>query len=203
MQSAGTSVLRAIGRIVVRFFDIVYKISGVLARILLVAMVLIIAVNVFMRYVLNSGIRWGEEIALVLVGWFVFLAIPMGVRKKLHISLHLWRRPIPVLDTILRKIAAIGIIGVGVVLLIYGNQLTAVAMRSIMPASKLPSGILYMILPLASVLMIYEALTDLIGYETDTEPSEEEVEIQAAGGITEQPPDDSGARDEDEEDSHA
>ena len=178
MENQSASALRSIGHFIVRFFDLVYKISGIFARILLVAMVIIISINVFMRYVLNSGLRWGEEIALVLVGWFVFLAIPMGVRKKLHISLHLWRRPIPVLDSILRRIAALGTLGVGVVLLIYGNQLTAVAMRSIMPASKLPSGILYMILPLASVLIIYEAFMDLIGYKTDTEPPDPEIELE-------------------------
>lgn len=185
MEKAGRRVLYSIGRAIVRFFDIVYKISGIFARILLIAMVLIIAVNVFMRYVLNSGLRWGEEIALVLVGWFVFLAIPMGVRKGLHISLHLWRRKIPVLDAILRRVAAIGILGVGVVLLVYGNQLTAVAMRSIMPASRLPSGILYMILPLASVLMIYEAFTDLIDVNTDTDEPEEDTDLVPPGDIVE------------------
>jgi TRAP-type transport system small permease protein len=162
-------MLKKIGRIVIAVFDGLYTFSSVLARILLVAMVLIISVNVFMRYVLDSGLRWGEEIALVLVGWFVFLSIPMGVRRKLHISLHLWRRPIPVLDAILQRIAAVGVIVVGVVFFIYGNRLIEVAMRSIMPASGLPSGYLYMVLPLAAVLLVYEGTTDLIGYETDIE----------------------------------
>jgi TRAP-type C4-dicarboxylate transport system permease small subunit len=55
-----------------------------------------------------------------------------------------------------------------------------VAMRSIMPASRLPSGVLYMVLPLAAILMIYEGATDLVGYETDPErrklPESEERE---------------------------
>ncbi|MFW5843602.1 MAG: TRAP transporter small permease, partial [Spirochaetota bacterium] len=108
-------MLGKIARLFVVVFDSLYVASAVIARILLVAMVLIISVNVFMRYVLNTGLRWGEEIALVLVGWFVFLSIPMGVRKRLHISLHLWRRPIPWLDSILRRVAAVGVIVVGVV----------------------------------------------------------------------------------------
>jgi TRAP-type C4-dicarboxylate transport system permease small subunit len=162
-------MLKKIGQVVAWVFDVLYTASSVLARVLLVAMVLIIGVNIFMRYVLNSGLRWGEEIALVLVGWFVFLSIPMGVRKRLHISLHLWRRPIPKLDAVLTRIAAVGVIVVGVVFLIYGNRLIQVAMRSIMPASRLPSGLLYMVLPLTAVLMIYEGATDLVGYETDKE----------------------------------
>ena len=170
-------MLKKIGHVVATVFDGLYTISSVLARVLLVAMVLIISVNVFMRYVLGSGLRWGEEIALVLVGWFVFLSIPMGVRKRLHISLHLWRKPIPKLDAVLTRVAATGIIVVGVVFLVYGNRLIQIAMRSIMPASRLPSGVLYMVLPLSAILMIYEGVTDLIGYETDLdrkEPSEDE-----------------------------
>jgi TRAP-type transport system small permease protein len=162
-------MLGKIGRLLVAAFDSLYKISAVIARTLLVAMVLIISVNVFMRYVLNAGLRWGEEIALVLVGWFVFLSIPMGVRKRLHISLHLWRRPIPWLDSILQRIAAVGVIVVGGVFFIYGNHLIQVAMRSIMPASRLSSGYLYAVLPLSALLLLYEGVTDLIGYETDTE----------------------------------
>jgi len=162
-------MLGKIGRLLVAAFDSLYKISAVIARTLLVAMVLIISVNVFMRYVLNAGLRWGEEIALVLVGWFVFLSIPMGVRKRLHISLHLWRRPIPWLDSILQRIAAVGVIVVGGVFFVYGNHLIQVAMRSIMPASRLSSGYLYAVLPLSALLLLYEGVTDLIGYETDTE----------------------------------
>lgn len=166
----GGTMLKKIAHGVVVAFDVLYKVSSAIARVLLVAMVLIISVNVFMRYALGSGIRWGEEIALVLVGWFVFLAIPMGVRKKLHIRLHLWRRQIPLLDAILERIAALGVIGVGLVFFIYGNRLIGFASRSIMPASELSSSILYVVLPLAAILMLYEGVTDLVGYETDTEP---------------------------------
>ncbi|MFP4432499.1 MAG: TRAP transporter small permease [Spirochaetaceae bacterium] len=162
-------MLGKIARLFVVVFDSLYVASAVIARILLVAMVLIISVNVFMRYVLNTGLRWGEEIALVLVGWFVFLSIPMGVRKRLHISLHLWRRPIPWLDSILRRVAAVGVIVVGVVFFIYGNHLMQVAIRSIMPASRLSSGYLYAVLPLSALLLLYEGVADLIGYESDTE----------------------------------
>lgn len=167
--------LSAVAHLIIRSFDTLSRGSEFLARILLIAMVVIISVNVFMRYVLNSGLRWGEEIALVLVGWFVFLAIPMGVRKKLHISLHLWRRQIPILDAVLERVAAAGVLILGIVLFVYGNQIIGVAMQSIMPASRLPSGILYLILPLSSVLMMYEAVTDLVGYDTNAAEAEDEI----------------------------
>ena len=98
---------------------------------------------------------------------FVFISMALGVRKKLHISLHLWRRPIPKLDIVLEKLADLVVLFIGVVMLIYGRILIQFTMRSIMPATELPSALLYMVLPLSAVLMIYEAITDLLGFDTD------------------------------------
>ncbi|MFP4301302.1 MAG: TRAP transporter small permease [Alkalispirochaetaceae bacterium] len=154
-------------RWIVKLFDTLFFIAIMLAQALLVMMTLLIGANVFMRYLLNSGIHWAEEISLVMAVTFVFIAMALGVRKKLHISLHLWRRPIPKLDTVLEKLADLVVLFVGIVLFIYGRILIQFTMRSIMPATKLPSALLYMVVPLAAVLMIYEAITDLIGFDTD------------------------------------
>lgn len=153
---------------IARLFDALFFLSIILAQLLLIGMTLLIGTNVFMRYVLNSGIHWAEEISLVMAVTFVFIAMALGVRKKLHISLHLWRRPIPKLDYVLEKLADLVVLFIGLVMLIYGRILIQFTMQSIMPATKLPSAVLYMVLPLAAVLMIYEAITDLIGYDTDT-----------------------------------
>ena len=148
-------------------FDAIYRAAMALAQALLVAMVLLIGANVFMRYVLNSGIFWNEEIALVMAVWFIFIAMPMGVRKNLHISIHLFRNPAPWLDRSLDILKALAALLVGYVLVRYGWTLVQFTSRSIMPATELPSSVLYVILLLSGVLMIYEALTDLVGFETE------------------------------------
>ena len=152
---------------IVKFFDAIFLVAIILAQILLVLMTLLIGTNVFMRYVLNSGIHWAEEISLVMAVTFVFISMALGVRKKLHISLHLWRRPIPRLDMVLDKLADVVVLFIGVVMLVYGRILIQFTLRSIMPATELPSALLYMVLPLAALLMIYEAITDLVGFDTD------------------------------------
>jgi len=43
-----------------------------LSMIMIVAMLLLVFVNVVLRYVFNSGIYWSEEVALVLEVWFYF-----------------------------------------------------------------------------------------------------------------------------------
>ena len=41
-----------------------------LAKLFILAMILIIFANVVLRYVFNSGILWSEEVALLLAVWF-------------------------------------------------------------------------------------------------------------------------------------
>lgn len=150
-------------------FDSIFKVALVVAQVLLVGMVLLIAANVFMRYVLNSGIFWAEEISLVLAVWFIFIAMPLGVRKGLHISIHLFRNPAKWLDRTLNILKSVVEILVGFVILRYGWILIQFTSRSIMPATELPSATLYLILPVSGILMLYEAITDLVGHDTDKE----------------------------------
>ncbi len=159
--------MRAVGLALVHLFDTFFTVALALAQALLVAMVLLIGTNVFMRYVLNSGIFWAEEISLVMAVWFIFIAMPLGVRKDLHISIHLFRSPKPWLDRTLNNLKAVAALVVGYALLRYGWILIQFTSRSIMPATEFPSSILYLILPFSAVLMIYEAITDLVGFDTD------------------------------------
>jgi len=163
-----------------KVFHLIYRLSVILAEVTLVAMVLIIGTNVFMRYVLNSGLKWGEEISLVLVIWFSFIAMAIGVRKNLHISIHLFRRSVPMLDLILDKLKALVAVFVGGVIFVYGNVILQFMSRSILPATQLPSSVMYAILPLSSGLIIYEGITDLIGYDTTKSDHDEEEEADHA-----------------------
>lgn len=152
-----------------RLFDLLYRAAVILAEVMLVAMAIIIGITVFMRYVLNTGLKWGEEISLVLVIWFSFIAMAIGVRKNLHISIHLFRNPGRVIETILTKLQALVVVFVGFVMLWYGNIIIQFMARSILPATELPSSVMYAVLPLSAVLIMYEGITDLVGYDTDRE----------------------------------
>jgi TRAP-type C4-dicarboxylate transport system permease small subunit len=150
-----------------RLFDGLFRLALIVAQVLLVGMVLLIGANVFMRYVLNSGIFWAEEISLVMAVWFIFIAMPLGVRKDLHISIHLFRNPSDRVDRALNVLKSTAVLLVGFVLLRYGAILIQFTSRSIMPATELPSSTLYLILPFSAILMLYEGITDLIGHDTD------------------------------------
>jgi TRAP-type C4-dicarboxylate transport system permease small subunit len=127
-------------------------------------MTVIIGINVFMRYVLDSGLAWAEEVALVLLVWFTFISFALGVKKKLHISINIMPENLaPVIHTILEKIQNILVAGTGVVMIVYGRILVQFTMRSVMPSLGVPSGYLYMILPVCGVLIIYDSVFELFG----------------------------------------
>lgn len=137
-----------------------------LAMTLLVGMAIVIIINVFMRYVLNTGLRWGEEVAKLLMVWFTFIAMAVGVKQGLHISLHLLPKKLPVklenFFTFLKDIITLIIAGV---FFIYGIKLVQFTSSSIMPATEWPSSILYLILPIAAILIASEALMDIFNIE--------------------------------------
>lgn len=148
-----------------KMFAFVDNVLIILAKALLLIMVIIISLNVFMRYVLNSGIRWAEEISLVLVVWFTFIALAHGVKAKLHINMNLLPSKIAQkLDPLLKKISDIIILFVGYIMVYYGIKLVNVTSRSILPASNLPASDIYFPLILSGILIILNCLIEILSF---------------------------------------
>jgi TRAP-type C4-dicarboxylate transport system permease small subunit len=139
-----------------------------LAKLFIVAMILIIFANVVLRYVFNSGILWSEEMALLLAVWFIFISMGLGIKQKLNIVINLVpREKIPLwLNKALDLLAEIIVIFVGVIMIIYGARLVGFTMTSIMPATKWPAGILYVVVPFAGLITTLEAILHIIGWDT-------------------------------------
>jgi TRAP-type C4-dicarboxylate transport system permease small subunit len=52
-------------------------------------------------------------------------------------------------------------------------------MRSILPATGLPAGIMYIVMPIASIPMIYDSLMELLGIEKGDEKLEDRMKKEA------------------------
>ncbi|NOD68292.1 MULTISPECIES: TRAP transporter small permease [Ruegeria] len=63
----------------------------VLASALLTAIVLLIFGNVFMRYILNASLSWGEELTLWLFVWFVWLGVSYAFHTGDHVRITVLR----------------------------------------------------------------------------------------------------------------
>ena len=62
-----------------------------LASILLAAIVLLIFGNVFMRYIMNASLSWGEELTLWLFVWFVWLGVSYAFHTGDHVRITVLR----------------------------------------------------------------------------------------------------------------
>jgi TRAP-type C4-dicarboxylate transport system permease small subunit len=49
-------------------------------------MVIVIGLQVFMRYVLQDSLSWSEELARYCFIWLVYMGISLGAKKKRHMS---------------------------------------------------------------------------------------------------------------------
>lgn len=133
-----------------------------LAMVLLVAMVVLVFLNVVFRYGFNSGIHWSEEISLVIVIWFTFIAMALGVKESLHINVDILPKKLPkAFFVILDCIRDLLVILIGAVMIYYGWKLTLNGARSSLPATNIPNSINYVVLPIAGIFIVLYAVIHL------------------------------------------
>jgi TRAP-type C4-dicarboxylate transport system permease small subunit len=129
-----------------------------LAMVLLVAMVVLVFLNVVLRYGFSSGIHWSEEISLVIVIWFTFIAMALGVKENLHINVAILPKKLPkAFFTALDCLRDFLIIIIGGIMIFYGWKLTLNGARSFLPATHIPNSINYLVLPVSGIFIILYA----------------------------------------------
>lgn len=140
--------------------------KGILSRILEVIMVVILSTmvvlvfgNVVARYAFNSAITWAEEVSRFLFVWLTFVGASFGLMKGLHLGMDMLvvrlkprTRSIVELANALITLAFLGVWMVGGVHLIEAN------LDYMSPATGFSMGLVYMIGPLAAILMTFETI---------------------------------------------
>ncbi len=56
---------------------------------------LLVLMNVFLRYIMDTGIYWSEEVATICFVWFVFLGSSVAYRKNAHLGVDLLVKRLP------------------------------------------------------------------------------------------------------------
>lgn len=133
-----------------------------LAMVLLLAMVLIVFLNVVLRYGFSSGIFWSEEISLVIVIWFTFIAMALGVKENLHINVDILPKKLPeAFFATLLCIRDLLEILIGGIMIYYGWKLTLNGARSFLPATNIPNSINYIVLPISGIFIVLYSIIHL------------------------------------------
>ncbi|MEZ5657082.1 MAG: TRAP transporter small permease [Burkholderiaceae bacterium] len=133
------------------------NVEQVLANLCLASLVLILAAQVFFRYVLSLGLSWSEEISRFLLVWFVYVSASLAAQKGTHIRVTIltdwlprWRRLCLLLADLL-WIAFNAVVVVAGILLI--RQMLEYPVYS--TSLFLPMVWIYTVIPITHALMIY------------------------------------------------
>lgn len=125
----------------------------------LIVMTAVIGWQVFGRFVLNDSPSWAEQLALILMIWYVFFAAAAGVREGFHIRIVAVQTALPPAGRRLLRLAAHVIVGLsGIALLVWGGELVARTWSHVIPTLGLPRGVAYLPLPLSGALMAFFAV---------------------------------------------
>ncbi|WP_156291812.1 TRAP transporter small permease [Oceanobacillus salinisoli] len=131
----------------------------VISLTILAAMVIVIIYQVFSRQILGSSPAWSEEVSRLLFVWVSFLGIAYGFREKLHIGVGLIVNKLPEkLQDIFDYFAKLLVIGFGIIMIYYGWQFTVLTSTSTMPATGLPSSVLYASIPISGLFVLLNGI---------------------------------------------
>jgi len=149
---------------VCKFFEIIAALS-------LVAMLVVVLLNVIMRYFFHNAPGWGEELARQFMVIFVFIGFALGLRDKLHIALTF------VVEKFLKKfILPIEIFNkfltfcLGIMMSAFMGPYFTKLQYNRLPGSGIPVGYIYifptMVGILISLIAVYQ-IYDYFKYGTD------------------------------------
>lgn len=123
-----------------------------------------VILTVFMRYFFSISYGWFEEFLTMLFVSITFLGSAVCIREKQHINIGIL---IDGFSGIAKKISTIFIevvyIVVSVFLLVYGLKWIEAVGATVSPSSGIPFGWYYSVVPIASVLSIFYACTNIAG----------------------------------------
>src|SRR6056297_2133370 len=82
-------------------------------------MATLVSAQVFMRYVMSSSIDAADELSRLFFIWSIFLAIPHGIRRGVHVGIDVLVRILPTrLQDVMQRVSAMsGLVLMAVVLL--------------------------------------------------------------------------------------
>jgi TRAP-type transport system small permease protein len=162
------NVIKKIGLIIDKVFEKVTLLS-------LVALILVVTTQVMTRKLFNFVFFWSEEITLLLLAWFAFMAIAIGFREYIHMGIDSFTNLFPKkFNKVLDKIISASIFAFGLYLVIQGWDFTVLMLDSTLPATKLPSSITYAVMPATGVMICVYSLLQFFSIDTNRHKDLEE-----------------------------
>lgn len=143
----------------------------------LAVMVIVIFMQVVMRYVFNNSLSWSEEFARYLFVWFSWIGVSAGFKDNEHLrvellSMSLVKRGFLKSDELLTIFVSVIWLATTLIVTYYGFIMVSkqIEMNVLTPAMKLPVWIAYLSIPACSLILgirlivkVIESIMKLLG----------------------------------------
>ncbi|WP_043930823.1 TRAP transporter small permease [Bacillus sp. EB01] len=153
-------ILKRIGLIIDSLFE-----KFALASLL--GLVAVVSTQVVTRKLFNFVFYWSEEITLLLLVWFAFMAIAIGFRENIHMGVDSFTEFLgKAFNKFWDKVIHLSTFAFGAYLVIQGWDFTVLMLDSTLPATKLPSSITYLAMPISGIMICAYSLLQLFKINT-------------------------------------
>lgn len=128
-------------------------------------MVVVIAAQVFMRYILTYSLPWSEELARYCFIWIVYIGISYGIKRQRHIKVDILLLVLKgKAKIVLHIIANLIFFAFACFVVIYGYDVAARLLQfgQTSPALNLPIGLVYLATPVGMALASVRIIQQLI-----------------------------------------
>jgi len=144
-------------------FNLLSRICLIVAGTALVTMTLMFAWLVYGRYVLNDTPTWVEQVSHLLLMVIAFLGAAVGVRQDTHLAVVFFRTAVPSLvRTVFVFITDVLMASFGVLMFLYGYELTLFKWKSLIPLIQVPEGLRSLPLTICGALVFLFSIGHLI-----------------------------------------
>lgn len=119
--------------------------------------------GVFFRYALNAPIKWGEELARLMMMWVGLLGIAIALKDGDHLGLEMFVSKLSGRPLAFCNLAANTLVGIFlVILLIWGLKVAIAGRVSILPALQIPWTWSLIAVPITAVIQLIHVSAQIL-----------------------------------------
>lgn len=139
------------------------RLTDIAAIILFAAMFLCVLAQVFFRYFLGNPLVWSDELSRYLFVWVSFLGWVIAARKRSHLTVSVFDGRLgPRGRAVLKLVGAVAAILFAVLLAWQGWRIAMRNMDVETTTLAVSAGVIYLIVPVAAILVGLYAASDLV-----------------------------------------
>ncbi len=134
-------------------------------------MALLVIMQVFCRYLLNSSLFWSEELARYMLVWLSFIGANVAYYRSLHPGVDLLTsRLTPCARQYTRKLVHGVTMTMGLIMVIAGSRFAWFIRFQITPALSIPKWVILAVIPLCGAVLFLLALNFLLNSREEDQP---------------------------------